>query len=152
MQAETGPGHPLLYSLSGFQYCDLLLAASQRAAWQTILQPQTQTSELETAIASCRAVSHRAAQTLNWVTDAKLDFLSIALDHLTLARAALYEAILEKSEIRNPKSEIEQAVDGLRRAGQQFIFPHSLVTRAWLRFLTGARTGPESAQEDLDEA
>ena len=25
-------------------------------------------------------------------------------------------------------------------------------TRAWLRFLTGARTGPESAQEDLDEA
>ncbi len=24
--------------------------------------------------------------------------------------------------------------------------------RAWLRFLTGARTGPESAQADLDEA
>jgi len=30
--------------------------------------------------------------------------------------------------------------------------PRSLLTRAWLRFLTGARTGPGSAQEDLDEA
>ena len=30
--------------------------------------------------------------------------------------------------------------------------PHGLLTRAWLRFLTGARTGSESAQEDLDEA
>ena len=27
-----------------------------------------------------------------------------------------------------------------------------LLTRAWLRFLTGARTGPASAQADLDEA
>jgi hypothetical protein len=30
--------------------------------------------------------------------------------------------------------------------------PRGLLTRAWLRFLTGARTGPESAQSDLDEA
>ena len=30
--------------------------------------------------------------------------------------------------------------------------PLGLLTRAWLRFLTGTRTGPESAQEDLDEA
>jgi hypothetical protein len=34
----------------------------------------------------------------------------------------------------------------------QHCFPPALLTRAWLRFLTGARTGPESAQEDLDEA
>ena len=32
------------------------------------------------------------------------------------------------------------------------MLPHGLLTRAWLRFLTGARTGPESAQSDLDEA
>jgi hypothetical protein len=30
--------------------------------------------------------------------------------------------------------------------------PRALLTRAWLRFLTGARTGPESAQGDLDAA
>ncbi|WP_107803241.1 hypothetical protein [Nitrosomonas oligotropha] len=30
--------------------------------------------------------------------------------------------------------------------------PRGLLTRAWLRFLEGKRTGPESAQADLDEA
>ena len=30
--------------------------------------------------------------------------------------------------------------------------PRGLLTRAWLRFLEGKRTGPESAQSDLDEA
>jgi hypothetical protein len=43
-------------------------------------------------------------------------------------------------------------VDGLRRAGAQEFLPHGLLARAWLRFLTGARTGPESAQSDLNEA
>jgi hypothetical protein len=32
------------------------------------------------------------------------------------------------------------------------MIPLALLTRAWLRSLTGARTGPESAQSDLDEA
>ena len=48
--------------------------------------------------------------------------------------------------------EIEQAVNGLRRAGQQDELPRGLLIRAWLCFLTGACTGPESAQADLDEA
>ena len=43
-------------------------------------------------------------------------------------------------------------MEGLRRAGWQDEIPGGLLTRAWLRSLTGARTGPESAQEDLDEA
>jgi len=43
-------------------------------------------------------------------------------------------------------------VDGLRRAGTTHHIPRALLTRAWQRFLTGARTGPESAQSDLDEA
>jgi len=40
---------------------------------------------------------------------------------------------------------------GLRRAGVQDC-PLGLLTRAWLRCLTGAYTGPESAQTDLNEA
>jgi hypothetical protein len=43
-------------------------------------------------------------------------------------------------------------VDGLRRAGQAQELPRGLLTRAWLRSLTDARTDPESAQSDLDEA
>ena len=43
-------------------------------------------------------------------------------------------------------------MDDLRRAGVQHHLPRSLLTRAWLRFLTDARTGHESAQSDLDES
>jgi hypothetical protein len=31
------PEYPLLYSVSGFRYCGLLLAAAERAAWRRML-------------------------------------------------------------------------------------------------------------------
>jgi hypothetical protein len=123
-----------------------------------------------------RDVRERAAQTLKWAElGGQGSLLDIALDHLTLGRAALYAAILIRSSRREeahsdllkPKAgdgkesqslltsaatEIDAAVSGLRRAASQDHIPRGLLTRAWLRFLTGARTGPESAQEDLDEA
>jgi tetratricopeptide (TPR) repeat protein len=37
MQAGDQPEYPLLYSLMGFEYCDLLLAAAERAAWRRML-------------------------------------------------------------------------------------------------------------------
>ncbi len=192
MQATDQPDDPLLYSLRGFQYCDLLLAAPERAAWQICLgsagvppavfsvlaenpsgarsqqgapspreEPvgETPTGATGTValplIDSCRAVSQRATQTLKIAHDSKLSLLTIALDHLTLGRAALYAAILENSDLRlltSDLSHLDAALTGLRRAGQQDEVPRGLLTRAWLRFLTGARIGPESAQADLDEA
>src|SRR6185436_12873130 len=56
------------------------------------------------------------------------------------------------AEWENARHELDAAVSGLRRAGMQDHLPRGLLTRAWLRFLTGTRSGPESAQEDLDEA
>ena len=103
-------------------------------------------------IQSCRAVFQRAAQTLKIAEDGNLSLLTIALDHLTLGRAALYEAILEDSSLDPCHSSLEHAVDGLRRSGHQDDLPRSLLTRAWLRSFSGARTGPEGAQSDLDEA
>ena len=41
---------------------------------------------------------------------------------------------------------------GLRRARAVAFLVRDLLTRAWLRSLTGVRTGPESAQSNLDEA
>ncbi len=153
IQAEWQPDYPLLYSVRSFQYCDLLLTDGERGAWQAILPLETRNSELETAAASCRAVAERAAQTLQWAEfGGQGSLIDIALDHLTLGRAALYEVILENLKIQNPASEIDHAVAGLRRAGVQDQLPGGLLTRAWLRFLTGAVTGTESAQEDLDEA
>jgi tetratricopeptide (TPR) repeat protein len=160
MQAEFQPQYPLPYSLAGFRYCDLLLAEAGQEAGKA------QGEAKQEAPAKCRAVSERAAQTLKWVTTQNW-LLDIALDHLTLGRAALYAAILEsrsrreESAPRPPASqpglasavtEIDHAVSGLRHAGRQDYLPRALLTRAWLRSLTGRATGPDSAQSDLDEA
>jgi Mrp family chromosome partitioning ATPase len=153
MHAERQPAYPLMYSMAGFRYCDLLLNEAERAAWQMgnaergIWNPEL--------IQACRTVSDRATQTLKWeegIHNAPL--LDFALHRLTLGRAALYAAILESSssDFEVPRSELDAAVSGLRRAGTQDLLPRGLLTRAWLRSLTGARIGPESAQSDLDEA
>ncbi|HEV7487841.1 MAG TPA: hypothetical protein VGQ65_19400 [Thermoanaerobaculia bacterium] len=167
MQAERQPAYPLLYSLAGFLYCDLLLWPGAREAGKAEGDLKNHNS-----LDLCRTVAERATQTLKWMTDAKLGLLDIALDHLTLGRAALYHAILEpRSRQRKPAqhsspppseesqrgfttaaTKLDHAVSGLRRAGMQDYLPHGLLTRAWLRSLTGARTGTESAQSDLDEA
>ena len=107
-------------------------------------------------IQSCRAVSQRAAQTLKWAKENNVALLDIALNHLTLGRAALYEAILDGSSLDPCHASLQQAVAGLCRAGAQEFIVRGLLTRSWLRSLTGALTvaesGPESAQSDLDEA
>ena len=205
MQAERQPDYPLLYSLQGFRYCDLLLTEAERAAWRqgatTVLSPAAPrrsahspvptsrvastlpeiraAEEQPTAIGmsplfeSCRAVSERAAETLQW-TEAYsgASLLDIAVNRLSLARAALYAAVLSSAapsslvatpadavhfsgvgSLRSaPTSHLESAVTGLRHAGQQHYLPYGLLTRAWLRSLTGVRFGPESAKSDLDEA
>jgi tetratricopeptide (TPR) repeat protein len=189
IQAADQPEYPHLHSLQGFLYCDLLLAAAERAAWRRRLaaeadfgagqgEPPSLRAEgeatqgpahgsgllryarndgpegLEALLESCRAVSERAAQTIkihernNWLLD-------IALDHLTLGRAALYPAILEGNPLDkfdSCRESLRHAVDGLHRSGVQDILLRGLLTRAWLRFLSGARTGHDSAQSDLDEA
>ena len=152
MQVEFQPKHPLLYSLRGFQYCELLLADSERAAWQIFFNCGLWPLE-ETIIhkATLQAVSQRGLETLKLATQEDW-LLDIAIDHLTLGCVALYKSILEKSELLESNTEMEKAVDGLRRAGMKDHLPRSLLTRAWLRFLMEMRTGPESAQADLDEA
>jgi len=57
-----------------------------------------------------------------------------------------------RSESDRPNWSVPVAVDGLRRSGNMDDLPRGLLTRAWLRSLTGARAGPEGAQSDLDEA
>jgi class 3 adenylate cyclase len=145
MQGERLPQYPFLRSVAGFQYCDLLLAGPERAAWRVTLQPGAYS--YPPSAEPCRAVSARAAETLKWGSG-YLDILSTALDHLTLARAALYQAVLEgtPTEVLTPSVEI--AVDGLRRAGGADDLPQGLLTRAWVRHLAGAGTGAV----DLDEA
>ena len=140
MQAGLQPEYPLLYSLRGFRYCDLLLTDAERAA----AGGQGASGGVET----CREVERRAAQTLAWAEE-HLVLLDIALDHLSLGRARLYRALLEGSALEAARDEIEEALDGLRRAGDLPYLPRSLLTRAWLRSALGDASG---ARADLDEA
>lgn len=168
MQAKWQPDYPMLYSLQGFEYCDLLLSAVEREAARVAAELN---GEVDSA--QCRTVAERASQTLKWEEGMPgAPLLDFALHHLTLGRAALYAVILESmpgrrdlartSQAPTPEetqrgfttagTELEQAVSGFRRAGTQHYLPLGFLTRAWLRSLTGLRTGPESAQSDLDEA
>jgi tetratricopeptide (TPR) repeat protein len=140
MQAEQQPEYPLLYLLQGFQCCDLLLAGAERAAGGG---PEDRGAE-----EACDEGERRGLKMFEWriPSDSLLD---IALDHLTLGRARLYRAILGDFDPGVAEPEIDQAVDGLRRAGTIHHVPRGLLTRAWLRATQGK---PEGARADLAEA
>jgi tetratricopeptide (TPR) repeat protein len=99
MQAKRQPDYPLLYSVRGFQYCDLILTDAERAAWWRCLPLNSYSSTLN-HLESYRTVGQRAAQTLKWAEALKMDNLSSAIDHLTLGRNMLYRVILEHSDFR----------------------------------------------------
>jgi hypothetical protein len=152
MQAEWQPEYPLLYSLQGFLYSDLLLAPAERAA--SARAPAVPTPSDPVVLSTVADVRQRAEQTLGWVIQGRLGLLSIALNHLTLARAALYESLLASrpeadTARRAAREQVAAAVDGLRSAASMDHIPRGLLTRAWLRHLDGDIAG---ARADLDEA
>ncbi|MEP7125178.1 MAG: hypothetical protein ABJE95_29880, partial [Byssovorax sp.] len=125
MQKEWRPATPLLYSLPGFRYCDLLLDQGRDAE-----------------------VRERAAQTLkiavrnNWL-------LAIALDQISLGRAHLLALQHGAAgDLAQATSHLQQANDGLRRAGTQHHLPLGLLARAALHTHTG---NFPAARHDLDE-
>ncbi|MCH8806059.1 MAG: toll/interleukin-1 receptor domain-containing protein [Planctomycetes bacterium] len=170
MQAERQPQHPLLYSVQGFRYCDLLLAECERAAWQVQIRrarllPSQERDDgrlrgslgLPDVLERCRVVEQRAAKTLEWTEAAReASLLDFGLNHVTLGRAVLYRTVLERSSFdirhspfREAHQQLTTAVADLRRSGQLDDIPRGLLSRAWLRFLAGDADG---AGADLDEA
>ena len=126
MQKEFQPECPLLYSLPGFQYCDLLLGQGKY-----------------------QEVQNRAGQTLEWGAE-EYSLLDFALEHLSLGRAHLLQAQAEGTgDFTRAADELAQAVDGLRKAGHQQELPRGLLSRAELHRVCNDY---EHAQRDLDEA
>jgi tetratricopeptide (TPR) repeat protein len=122
LQADRQPGRPLLYSIPGYRYCGLLLA-------------QGRTEEVGT----------RSTQSLEWARAAPLArILDEALAHLSLGRALL--ALGEWGEARE---RLDEAVDGLRKAGRIDYQARGLLARAAL--LRETRDFP-AARRDLEEA
>ena len=149
LQAGRQPQFPLLYALQGFRYCELLLGDAERASWVRLLGVDGQRSPaLERALESCCAVSNRASRTTEWMeSDPDAPVLTVAVEHLTLARAATYHAILSgDSPVNEP---LKTAIHFLHRASDQGHVPSGLLTRALFRATTGDFAG---AREDLDEA
>jgi tetratricopeptide (TPR) repeat protein len=155
IQRERQPQYPVLYSRRGFLYCDLLLAVSERAAWQRILKRGQLSSFSHSKALS--GVSERAAKMLEIALRNEW-LLTIGLDYLAQGRTELYKAVISVSgrsldtEVSSLKTIFDDSVNSLRRAGDATRLPLGLLTRAWVRFLIGTQTGSESAREDLDEA
>ena len=174
-QKEDQPEYPRLYSLQGFQYADLLLAAAERGAWRAWLGGEGNAGHPDGApdgtaweilLTQCEAVSERAEETLAWVSPQNW-LLDIGLDNLTLARAGLYRALLAAGATADSPAEerapappavrlpeglaapMAAAVDKLREAGTMNHLPRALLTRAEIRAVAGDRAG---AKADLAEA
>jgi tetratricopeptide (TPR) repeat protein len=127
MQKEDHPEYPFLCSLGGFRYCDLLLSQGE---YQEVLS--------------------RAEQTLEWAKAGGGSLLTIALDHHSLGRAHLLQALQEGSQDFPQAAEhLNQAVDGLRQAGTQHEIPRGLLARAELYRVQGEF---DRAQHDIEEA
>ncbi len=176
LQRERQPEFPLLYSVAGFRYCDLILAPAERAAYRCHLSPRDEsgaslsgaTSECSKpdeavespvplaeredyfALAEAERRATEAQRAWREIFTNKPSLLDIALDHLTLARVALYRAVLEgapASTYTNPH--LHEALDGLRKSGDTWMLPRALLTAALHHHFLGDSA---AALRCLDEA
>ena len=123
MQTESQPQYPLLYSLQGYLYCDLLLAAGE-----------------------AEEVRRRATQTIR-IAQRNGSLLAIALDHLSLARASTALGDAASAAIQ-----FEAAVDGLRAAGQDHELPRGLLHHADFLLTHPTPASLAQARAHLDQA
>ena len=167
LQKKAQPQYPRLYSLPGYQYCDLLLdrAADPHpptpspASGRGGAEPEpTSGSPLPPGrgaggegAAAYEQIRKRAEETLDWVRPQGW-VLDIALDNLTLGRTHLGLALCSKgseTHFQSAAEHLEQAVRGLRQAGQESYLSLGLIARAtYHRHIES----PEKALADLEEA
>jgi tetratricopeptide (TPR) repeat protein len=124
MQVERQSRFPLLYSLAGYRYGDLLLTLGEAAE-----------------------ARRRAEQCFAWrlPSDSLLD---VALYHLLLGRALL-AAARDAVDLAPAAASLDAAVTKLREAGTQHHLPRGLLARAALH---RARGDHDRARRDLAEA
>ena len=127
MQRERQTKYCFLYSLQGYQYCDLLLGLEK---WAEVLE--------------------RANTTLQWARENNLGLLSIALDQLSIARAHAAASQSEDSSTQRAAADqsFNTTVEGLRESGDSMYLPLGLLARANWRIATQR---PALALENLEE-
>ena len=125
---------PLLSSLSGYRYCDLLLSQGKAAG-----------------------ARDRAAQTLqrgrtqNWVLDVALDTLTLARANLALACMSItsvHAAETARDDAHAADARLHEAIEGLRASCEHVWVARGLLARVAFRRAVGE---PDGAARDLDE-
>jgi hypothetical protein len=163
IQVEQQPQYPLLYSLWGFHYCNLLLEEPSAVSAQLTAQPQdVSTSMLNTAGDRCREVRDRAGTTLRWARENNISVLDVGLNTLTLGRTWLLEADLTlKGDpsadisilLQTASDPLHQSISLLRQAGTQNHIPRAFLARATLFRLRGeVEPNPTEKQEHFAKA
>jgi len=125
IQQEHQPEYLRLYSLQGSLYCTLL-------------------SDIASDTTAQEAVLKRGYITLKWAIKDIKHLLDFALDHLTIARS-----LFALNRFDEASAEFDEAVRGIRKAGNVRYMPEFLLARA--KFFRHQQQFPE-AWHDLDEA
>jgi hypothetical protein len=143
----------LMSSMSGFRYCDWLLAPAEQAVWQHLLDPQIliSKSQFSSTLADVERRANEAQRAGREIFANQPGLLDIALDHLTLARVGLIREILA-NPLPQPTLDLPHvaaAVNGLRAAGTTHELPRGLLTAALYHFVRGEH---DLARKHLAEA
>jgi tetratricopeptide (TPR) repeat protein len=128
------PEHPLLYSMQGYQYCDLLLS---RNRWATVYDRANRTIEF--------------VKRKKWLVTIALDTLTVSRAHLGMMLANVTpwaSAAAGRDDARANQVRLGEAVDGLRASGQLDDVARGLLARTAFRRSVGDWDG---AARDLDE-
>ena len=146
-----------------FFYATALLAQAERLTWQHTLHAPDVSSPFVSRPARslarlrCEQVIHIAeAGCCRFGADGSkfpygIEHLNLALGKFFL-HAARNDQPIPRAELLHLVQLASAATTILREANRSHYLPYGLLTRAWLRAILDLRTGPDSAQADLDEA
>ena len=122
LQKQLQPQYPRLYSVQGFQYCDLLLALGENSQ-----------------------VLGRYKKWLQWRQESD-PLLDRSLEDLTAGRAHLHQQQLTPAQ-----KHLNQAVNGLRDSGYQYYLPLGLLAHAELHRQQGDYQEAEKVLKEVFE-
>jgi len=155
MQAEQQPEYPRLYSVQGYQYCDLLLSRGEPEGGAGLDGLAAAAEEARRFRQVGREVRERAEEALvpgDSLLETGLNHLSLGRAHLGLALTAPVPATPgeeAEADFAQAAEHLDRAVEGLRKAGQEDYLAPGLLARATFHRLRGNRA---AAAADLSEA
>jgi hypothetical protein len=134
-QRERQSKYPLLYSMAGFRYGNLLLA---KGDWAAARDQATQTLEW--------------MKPQNWRLDIALDELNLARAYFGLALASgLTYRVMAREAGRAAFTGFTRAEDGLRASQQSDYLPYGLLARAAFNRSVGDWNGAASNLDEVEE-